>query len=59
MNELVLRVLRKLADGERGPAVHELLDEIEAAGRVPAAPAPQAPAPSLPRPVPSPFGGTQ
>jgi hypothetical protein len=51
MNEAVLRVLRMLADGERGPRVHAVLDELEAAPHAPAAPAPHAPA-APPRQVP-------
>lgn len=52
--EALIEVLRLLADGARGQRVHELLDQLEAAGHVPAAPAPQAPA--VP-PVLAPFGG--
>jgi hypothetical protein len=59
MEETVLRVLRMLADGVIGPRVHELLDELEAAGHAPAAPPARAPlAPALP-PVTTPFGGTK
>ena len=54
--EALLEVLRLLADGVIGPRVHELLDQIEAGGHAPAAPAPQVP--SL-TPVPIPFGGTK
>lgn len=39
----LLSVLRMLADGVRGPLVHELIDKLEAAGKAPAA-APRAPA---------------
>jgi hypothetical protein len=46
-----------LADGKRGPLVHELIDELEAAGDLPAVPAPTAPA-GPPR-LPTPSGGTQ
>lgn len=56
MEEAVLRVLRLLADGVIGPRVHELIDELEAAGAAPAAPVLQVP--SLP-PVTAPFGGTK
>lgn len=54
--EALIEVLRLLADGARGPRVHELLDQLEAAGHAPAAPAPQAPAVA---PVPFLPGGTK
>ncbi len=41
--DALLAVLRQLADGARGPLVHALIDELEAAL---AAQAPQAPAPA-------------
>ena len=57
--EALIAVLRMLADGARGPVVHELLDKLEAAGHVPAPPAPSAPPAAPVLPAPTPFGGTK
>lgn len=59
MDATVLRVLRMLADGVIGPRVHDVIDELEAAGHAPAAPAPAPLAPATLAPVPTPFGGTK
>lgn len=45
MEEKLLQLLRMLADGVTGPRPHQLLDEIEAAGK--------------PAPAQSPSGGTK